>query len=256
MSKIPVRVLSSTILILGLVGGARSQDSTDRPLGDVAREQREPRNQPKPEKVYGNKDVAPATSPDNSDSTSSKNAEAKKAEAKSAEAQSAEVSSDAGKVIDAKAKTSLPMAGRMAAAKAETPVWRTALDRPGLDRPGLGRSGLDRPGLERPKDSAAEKADDLLIVPEGTQLNIDISEGKVVVPVRVGFATAIPALSKATVRVSLQGTGDSVYIAELTDVTVEGVRYGVQADLVAVPGPRAVPSEVTFTLLKPVSIQR
>src|SRR5882672_4839572 len=143
MSKIPVRVLSSAILILGLVGGARSQDSTDRPLGDVAREQREPRNQPKPEKVYGNKDVAPATSPDNSDSTSSKNAEAK----------SAEVSSDAGKVIDAKAKTSLPMAGRMAAAKAETPVWRTALDRP----------GLDRPGLERPKDSAAEKADDLLI---------------------------------------------------------------------------------------------
>jgi hypothetical protein len=71
-----------------------------------------------------------------------------------------------------------------------------------------------------------------------------------------GFATAIPALSKATVRVSLQGTGDSVYIAELTDVTVEGVRYGVQADLVAVPGPQALPSEITFTLLKQVSIQR
>jgi hypothetical protein len=124
----------------------------------------------------------------------------------------------------------------MAAAKAETPFSRTALD--------------------RPKDSAAENADDLLIVPEGTQLKIDISEGKVVVPVRVGFATAIPALSKATVRVSLQGTGDSVYIAELTDVTVEGVRYGVQADLVAVPGPQALPSEVTFTLLKQVSIQR
>jgi hypothetical protein len=246
MPKVPVRVLSNAILILGLVGGARSQDSTDRPLGDVAREQRELRKQPKPEKVYGNKvygnkDVAPATSPDNSDSTSSQSAEVKSAEAKSAE-----VSSDAGKVIDAKAKTSLPAAGGMAAAKAETPFWRTALDHP----------ALDRPALDRPKDSAAENADDLLIVPEGTQLKIDISEGKVVVPVRVGFATAIPALSKATVRVSLQGTGDSVYIAELTDVTVEGVRYGVQADLVAVPGPQAVPSEVTFTLLKQVSIQR
>jgi hypothetical protein len=231
MSKVPVRVLSSGILILGLVGGARSQDSTDRPLGDVAREQRELRKQPKPEKVYGNKDVAPATLPDNSVSTSSQSAEVKSAEAKSAE-----VSSEAGKVVDAKAKAYLPAAGGMAAAKAETPFSRTALD--------------------RPKDSAAENADDLLIVPEGTQLKIDISEGKVVVPVRVGFATAIPALSKATVRVSLQGTGDSVYIAELTDVTVEGVRYGVQADLVAVPGPQALPSEVTFTLLKQVSIQR
>ena len=236
MSKVPVRVLSSGILILGLVGGARSQDSTDRPLGDVAREQRELRKQPKPEKVYGNKDVAPATLPDNSDSTSSHSTEAK----------SAEVSSDAGKVIDAKAKTSLPAAGGMAAAKAEAPFSRTALDHP----------ALDRPALDRPKDSAAEHADDLLIVPEGTQLKIDISEGKVVVPVRVGFATAIPALSKATVRVSLQGAGDSVSIAELTDVTVEGVRYGVQADLVAVPGPQALPSEVTFTLLKQVSIQR
>jgi hypothetical protein len=231
MSKVSVRVLSCAMLVLGLVGGARSQDSTDRPLGDIAREQRELRKQPKPEKVYGNKDVAPAASPDRSGSTPSKSAEAK----------SAEVSSDAGKLIDAKAKTSLPATGGMAAAKAEAPVSRTALDRPGLDRP---------------KDRVAEKADDLLIVPEGTQLKIDISEGKVVVPVRVGFATAIPALSKATVRVSLQGTGDSVYIAELVDVTVEGVRYGVQADLVAVPGPQALPSEVTFTLLKPVSIQR
>ena len=197
MSKVPVRALSSAILILGLVGGARAQDSTDRPLGDVAREQRELRKQPKPEKVYGNKDVAPATSPDNSDSTSSKSSEAS---SKSAEAKSAETSSDAGKVIDAKAKTSLPAAGGRAAAKAETPVSRTA----------LGRPGLDRPGLDRPKDSAAENADDLLIVPEGAQLKIDISEGKVVVPVRVGFATAIPALSK--------------------------VRYDIQADRVAVPG--------------------
>src|SRR5258706_4196024 len=154
MSKVPVRTLSSAILILGLVGGARSQDSTDRPLGDVAREERELRKHPKPEKVYGNKDVAPATSPDNSDSTSSKGAEAKSAEAKSAEA-----SSDAGKVIDAKAKTSLPAAGGRAAAKAETPVSPTALD--------------------RPKDSAAENADNLLIVPEGAPLQIDISEGKV-----------------------------------------------------------------------------
>jgi hypothetical protein len=80
MSKVPVQALSSAILILGLVGGARSQDSTDRPLGDVAREQRELRKQPKPEKVYGNKvygnkDVTPATSPDNSDSCSSQTAE-------------------------------------------------------------------------------------------------------------------------------------------------------------------------------------
>ncbi len=236
MSKIPVRALSSAILILGLVGGARSQDSTDRPLGDVAREQRELRKQPKPEKVYGNKDVGPAPSPDDSDSTSSKSAEAK----------SAEVSSDAGKVIDAKAKTSLPTTGGTEAAKAETPVSRTALDRP----------TMDRPKMDRPKDIAAEKADALLIVPEGTQLMIDISGAKVVVPVRVGFATAIPALSKATVRVSLRSTGDSVYIGELTDVTVEGVRYSVVADQVAVSGPEAIPSEVTFTLLRQISIQR
>ena len=229
MSKIPVGLLSRAVLMLVWVGSSWSQDSTDKPLGDAAREQHDLHKQAKGQKIYDNRAVAPPSSSDNPESTSSKSAGA---------------SPDAPKPADPAAKTSLPTAGKTEGAKAEVGVTVSPM-------------ALDRPKTDRPKDSAAEKADGLLIVPEGTQLTIDISGAKVVVPVRVGFATAIPALSMATVRLFLRGTAaDSGAIAELTDVTVEGVRYNVVTGQVPVPGPSAVPSEVRFTLLKEISIAR
>ena len=63
MSKIPVRVLLSVVLLLGWAGAARSQDTPGKPLGDAAREQRELRQASQPEKVYRNQDVEPSPAP-------------------------------------------------------------------------------------------------------------------------------------------------------------------------------------------------
>ena len=67
------------------------------------------------------------------------------------------------------------------------------------------------PVLDAPKQNLP----DVIVVPAGTQIKVDISEenpplnvplrtfsGKVTIPVRVGWATVIPALTKVTVEVS------------------------------------------------------
>jgi hypothetical protein len=120
--------------------------------------------------------------------------------------------------------------------------------------------------LDRPKDSAP----DVIVVPAGTELRVDIGDRKIVVPVRVGFSTPIPALSKVTVLVTHASVAvaypdaanysgianvDYAEYATVTAVTVDGKTYELDTDSVPlfISGTN---SEVTFTLSGPVEILR
>ncbi len=123
------------------------------------------------------------------------------------------------------------------------------------------------PVLDRPKDSTA----DVIIVPAGTELTVDLDSHKTVVPVRVGFATPIPALSQVTVEVSrtsfaipyfdagtpYAGIPYASYAeyATITAVTVAGRTYPVQTDSMPLQI-GGTNSELTFTLGGPVEILR
>jgi hypothetical protein len=121
-----------------------------------------------------------------------------------------------------------------------------------------------------------------LVVPAGTEIRVDMVSNKVVVPVRVGFTTAIPALSKVSVKIdrvyppsAYDASGSllnsaTVRYAEygvLTRVTVNGVTYEVESNSVPLgtPGSSAVTAgnsmpdsvhEVKFELSAPLSIPR
>lgn len=118
-----------------------------------------------------------------------------------------------------------------------------------------------------------QEAEDSRIVPEGTELKVEIPAasyfphevyvGRVVALVRVSFATAIPALSTANVKVvGRHYPLDASYYSlsyfealEVTQVIVKGVPYAVQTDRVGRASSFA-PVELTFKLLKPLAIQR
>lgn len=72
---------------------------------------------------------------------------------------------------------------------------------------------------------------------------MDVAERKVIVPVRAGFATAIPALSNVTVQWTREYINgdysggnfqytDYVDYARITGVTIEGTTYDVQTNSV------------------------
>jgi hypothetical protein len=120
--------------------------------------------------------------------------------------------------------------------------------------------------LDRSKDSTP----DVIIVPGGTELKVDIGDHKTVVPVRVGFATPIPALSQVTVEVTRSYVAiphfdmpyyggianvDYAEYATVTAVTVNGKTYQVETNSVPlfISGTN---NEVTFTLGGPVEILR
>jgi len=125
-------------------------------------------------------------------------------------------------------------------------------------------------------DRAKINKPDFLILPAGTEIRVDIVDGKVIVPVRVGFATPIPALSRAEVTVNrkyyapynvsydVSGTYAGMYTenAELASVTVDSVAYPVKATVVPLNGvaaqPASIPStrDVTFVLTAPLAIRR
>lgn len=87
----------------------------------------------------------------------------------------------------------------------------------------------------------------------------------VVVPVRVGFSTAIRASSVATVRLipalyiytSLRDPEKITSAVELGSITIENVTYEVRSDLVplyfSTPG---LDTEVAFRLQEPLQINR
>jgi hypothetical protein len=107
---------------------------------------------------------------------------------------------------------------------------------------------------DRPEDSAA----DVVVVPAGTEIHVNILDGNVALPVRLGFATPIPALSKVTVKLFgvrdyesyWEFSGLSDY-ASLTSVTIDNATYPVQTDTV----PYYAGEEV-FTLIAPLTIKR
>ncbi len=126
---------------------------------------------------------------------------------------------------------------------------------------------------------------DLLIVPAGTEIRVQtlsglptvtrsgtFYEGKVVVPVRIGFTTAIPALSKVKIAVYSVYAGDGYIVygnslfsptgyadssgyvnqAELDNVTIDGVEYTVRTKGTTF----SVSSEQIFVLAEPLTLER
>jgi hypothetical protein len=117
-----------------------------------------------------------------------------------------------------------------------------------------------------PLDGSKHSSPDAMILEASTEIKVDVDEQKVIVPVRSGFATAIPALSKVTVKSTRQFINagdvggnfqytDYVDYATITGVTVEGVFYEVQTNSVPLLKGNAS-HEVTFTLASPVAISR
>lgn len=116
--------------------------------------------------------------------------------------------------------------------------------------------------LDRPKDANPDE----IIVPAGSEIRVDVYERKIVNPVRVGFSTPIPALSRVAVRVdrsyvpsaySANGSSylDYVDYATLKAVTIGDMEYALQAEpQPLLPG--ATNRDVTFVLSAPLRIPR
>jgi len=152
---------------------------------------------------------------------------------------------------------------------APTPAGQTPNSCESASPPASNTSRL--PVLDAPKQNLP----DVIVVPAGTQIKVDISQenpplnvplrtfsGKVTIPVRVGWATVIPALTKVTVEVSalyypVAGRYDNVGyqgVAQLTAVMLDGKRYDLQTDQVPLLAGSA--TEATFTLLDDVTLNR
>src|SRR5450432_2132040 len=234
MTRIPVRMFCCAVLLLGWTGAARSQDPSDKPLGNAAREQKEVRPATQPEKVYRNQDVESSPSPRHLHDGGSSSEGVPKPQTQPQEPAPAEPKSTAREPYESH---------RMPK-----------------------RSVLDHRIDE-------DDADDKLIVPEGTELKVEIPAasdfpqgvfvGRVAAPVRLSFSTAIPALSAVNVKVvGRYYPLDASYYTlsyfealEVTQVTVEGVPYAVQTDRVGRSSSFAS-AELTFKLLAPLAIQR
>ncbi len=117
-------------------------------------------------------------------------------------------------------------------------------------------------------DAPKENAPDVIVVPAGTRIQVNILDGQVTVPVRVGWATPIPALTKVAVEISVPyypvygpyypgsvpyyNNPYSAQVAQLTAVTLDGTRYDLQTDQI----PVMAGSEATFTLQADLTLKR
>ena len=244
MSRIFSALAGSTSVALLLVAFTCPQlFSQPQSIGDVAREQKDAgklrEKNGKTGKILTNDDLAPGSA------TTSGTTGSPPASAEGQGPQAKENKSTASKC---------------------QPVEATNVE--GRNKDNLGGRAPLGSVLDRPKDSRP----DVIVIPAGTEIKVDIGEHKTVVPVRVGFATPIPALSQVTVQVMRSyvdipyfytgapyDTGipnvDYIEYATLTAVTVQGKTYQVQTD--SLPLFRGgTNSEVTFTLGRPVEILR
>jgi hypothetical protein len=123
------------------------------------------------------------------------------------------------------------------------------------------------------RDRKKNGDDDLVVVPKGTRIQTDLAhssqgspttpyefEGKIEIPVRLGFTTAIPAGAKITVLVTSR-YDESTYqepsyreLIELLDVTIDGKVYNIRTD--RIPAQVSTAKEIAFTLLEPLEIHR
>jgi len=218
-------ILTAAILLIVFVsvGNAQQEPATDS-VADAAREQKalnSKRKKPAQKKVYTNSDVGV------SDATPSKNDTQANPETSSSYAH-------------AEVRPSSPNAGSSMVKNSGNP-----------------NSGAERSLIfDRPNQDSA----DTIVVPAGTKITVDVFEenpprnlplrvhsAKVVNIVQVGSTVVIPALSKVTIQ-------ESVGVMELTDVTIDGVRYDLQTDRVPLFAESI--SEATFTVTKPFTIKR
>jgi hypothetical protein len=228
MSKLRNLLIAAATAFL-LTAPVCAQDSQSKPLGDVAREQKKIRKQ---QQEKTNETPRTFTNDELTTVPAASDADS------TASTPSADAKDTQPKDEKEVAKLPTPSGDE----KAAHPPVRSALD--------------------RPKDTTP----DVITVPAGTELKVDIYKHKVVVPVRVGFATPIPALSQVTVQVtrayvntsySYRGMPyvDFVESATVTAITVAGTTYEVQTDTVPLMK-GATNSEVTFILGGPVNILR
>lgn len=104
-----------------------------------------------------------------------------------------------------------------------------------------------------------DPAADFILVPAGTQIEVNMMDSNVAMPVRIRFATPIPALSKVALKVFVVDEGYNYYdyapelgnFATLSSVTIGDVTYPVQSDTV----PYATGEQI-FTLSEPLRIKR
>ncbi len=225
---------SATLWVLLLPSFTYAQiDSENKPLGDVAREQNELRKEQQ-KKEESQKPVAS----DNSASRATVEVEGPTAASITQESQPA--------------------------ANADSTDSAKAAQYDGESR-GENQSEHVTSILDRSRDSASDE----IVVPAGTELKVDLDAGKTIVPVRVGFATPIPALSHVAIEVShpavsvpyfINGTLTPAYVdyteyATVTAVTVGGKTYDVQTNTLPL-SLGGTHSELTFVLDGPVSIDR
>jgi len=264
-----IRFRNSVILgvagLVLLIPAAWAQDSEEKPLGDLAREQRDVRkSQNAPEKIYTNEDVAPEPEPKVVDEADKLALAAGNAQPDSKPRESA---SDARPAAQDASDQDASASGDSQKSQEVAPDSKQPA------KQAAQANHNSRPVTDRVK----EKAPDFLIVPAGTEIKVDISEenpdrepehvlqGKVVAPVRIGFATAIPALSKTAVQLSLRyydagyGPGSQpgyTNVAQLTAVTVDGTTYDVESNEISVGPTPGLTQEVSFTLLRALAIKR
>ncbi|MDT8069014.1 MAG: hypothetical protein ROO76_12695 [Terriglobia bacterium] len=107
-----------------------------------------------------------------------------------------------------------------------------------------------------------------LVVPKGTRIQTDIAksfpdtpptpfeyDGKVEIPVLLGFTTAINAGNKVRVRITAADTDNGYrYAAELVAVTVDHNEFTIRTD--RIPVDPSTMKEVAFTLLDDLKIAR
>lgn len=123
--------------------------------------------------------------------------------------------------------------------------------------PVLAEQALPPDGRSPVLDSPKDDTPDDFIVPAGTVVKVDLLDRKVSVPVRVGFATPIPALSKVVIQKEFV-CGYSYYAYEgctplyrLTHIIIDGKSYPVRTT----PN-TAVYSEMAFVLDEPLALPR
>ena len=250
MNRFSLKSLFVTLLMASAAFAQQAPENT--PPADIPNSQQNPykakRNAPK--KIYTNADLAsPEAKPETAKKTDENNGAANPV----ADGDSAKADRFLTPVLTA----------------SPTPAEQTPNSCESASSPASNTSRL--PVLDAPKQNLP----DVIVVPAGTQIKVDISEenpplnvpqrtfsGKVTIPVRVGWDTVIPALTKVTVEVSalyysVAGRYDNAGFqgfAQLTSVMLDGKRYDLQTDQVPVLAGSA--TEATFTLLDDVTLNR
>jgi hypothetical protein len=226
MTKTTIRLLIAFAVLVLQAGMAQSQSSEQEPLGDKEHAQQELLKKQEKQisrRVYTNWDVVTRPAPlDGKD------------------AKMLPSSRDRNSPRDTTGKAPQPESTQESGKKAESMASQAA------SPPSAGRKTRSSV-FDRPEDPD----DDLIVVPAGTGISVDLATSTVSEPVRVGFATPIPALSKVTTQIFGSPSCGSDFgcyycgsdgFPTLTSVTVGGVTYPVKAS--------------GFTLTAPLIIER